>query len=154
MDADRLLHLLLERMEKDLGRPLERAAALRVAAGLEGLRVRAKTLVELAQAAQVYVAERPIAPDGEAQKLLQQGREALVQVLPRLESVDDWKQAELERVARTHAEVAGLKLGAVAQPLRAAVTGSKVSPPIFEVMEILGREESLSRIRDCLAAAA
>jgi glutamyl-tRNA synthetase len=154
MDPDQLLHLLLERMEKDLGQPLERAASLRVAAGLEGLRVRAKTLVELAQAAQVYVASRPIRLDTEAQKLLQQGREALAQILPKLEAVSDWKQAELEQVARGHAETSGLKLGAVAQPLRAAVTGSKVSPPIFEVMGILGREESLARLRDCLAAAA
>jgi glutamyl-tRNA synthetase len=154
MDPDQLLHLLLERMEKDLGGPLERVAALRVAAGLEGLRVRAKTLVELAQSAQVYVVSRPIRPDAEAQKLLQQGRDALVQMLPKLEAVTEWTQAGLERVARSHAEVASLKLGAVAQPLRAAITGSKVSPPIFEVMEILGREESLSRIRDCLAATA
>jgi glutamyl-tRNA synthetase len=153
MDPDQLLALLIERMEKDLGRPLERTAALRVAAGLEGLRVRARTLVELAQAAQVYVVSRPIRPDAEAQKLLQQGRDALAQILPELEGVTDWTQAELERVARSRAEAAGLKLGAVAQPLRAAVTGAKVSPPIFEVMEILGREESLSRIRDCLAAA-
>jgi len=148
-----LLPALVERIEKDRREPLEEAAVLRITAGLESLRVRARTLAELAQAAQVYVAQRPIRPDADAAKLLREGGAQVAKLLPPLEALADWTQGAIEQVARNLAEAEGLKLGAVAQPLRAAVTGSKVSPPIFEVMEILGRDESLSRLRDSLAEA-
>ncbi|MFZ9635521.1 MAG: glutamate--tRNA ligase, partial [Alphaproteobacteria bacterium] len=51
---------------------------------------------------------------------------------------------------RAAAEAAGAKLGEVAQPLRAALSGTNVSPPIFEVMQVLGREETMGRIADAL----
>jgi glutamyl-tRNA synthetase len=147
---DQLMPQLVARIEKDLGRALDESAVLRIAKGLEGLRVRARTLAELAQAAQVYVAERPIEPSVDAAKLIGDGRAVLARLLPALEGLADWRGELLEQSARNLAEAEGLKLGAVAQPLRAAITGSKVSPPIFEVMDILGRDESLSRLRDIL----
>ena len=54
----------------------------------------------------------------------------------------------MESAVKAHAETAGLKLGKLAQPLRAALTGTSVSPGIFDVLEVLGREESLARLRD------
>ena len=57
----------------------------------------------------------------------------------------------LESLARTFAEAQGIKLGQVAQPLRAALSGATTSPPIFEVLEVLGREEALARIEDAAA---
>jgi glutamyl-tRNA synthetase len=54
----------------------------------------------------------------------------------------------LEEIVRTYAEATGAKLGKVAQPLRAALTGKSVSPPVFDVLAVLGREEALARIRD------
>ena len=66
-----------------------------------------------------------------------------------LANVQPWTSETLEEWARNYTEKLGLKLGNLAQPLRAAMTGSTVSPPIFEVMAILGPEETLSRIEDC-----
>ena len=68
--------------------------------------------------------------------------------LPRLEAVEPWTQAGLEAAIRAFADEAGLKLGKAAQPLRAALTGRPTSPGIFDVLEVLGREESLARLRD------
>jgi glutamyl-tRNA synthetase len=67
-------------------------------------------------------------------------------VLPALEATD-WTGPALEAAARAFADAAGLKLGQVAQPLRAALTGKASSPPLFEMMEVLGRAESLARLR-------
>jgi glutamyl-tRNA synthetase len=69
-------------------------------------------------------------------------------VLARLEAVRDWQATALEAEVRGFAEAHKLKLGKIAQPLRAALTGKLVSPPVFDVMAVLGREEALARIRD------
>jgi glutamyl-tRNA synthetase len=61
--------------------------------------------------------------------------------------------ASTEAVLRAYAEEAGVKLGAVAQPLRAALTGKTTSPPIFDVLGVLGKEESVARLRDRTPAA-
>ena len=68
--------------------------------------------------------------------------------MPKLEAADHWLAAPLEEIVRTYAEATGAKLGKVAQPLRAALTGKAVSPPVFDVMAVLGRDEALARIRD------
>ncbi|MGL4296209.1 MAG: glutamate--tRNA ligase, partial [Aestuariivirga sp.] len=65
-----------------------------------------------------------------------------------LEATTDWQAHAMESAVKAHAETAGLKLGKLAQPLRAALTGTSVSPGIFDVLEVLGREESLARLRD------
>ncbi len=149
-----LVALIVPRLEQLLGHPVTEAAAIRLAQGMASLKVRAKTLVELTEAAQVYVTERPIRPDAEAGKLLAgAGRAHLAALAPLLRQLGDWNQAALESAVRGYAETAvpAVKLGQVAQPLRAAITGTKVSPPIFEVMEILGRDESLARLAESLA---
>jgi glutamyl-tRNA synthetase len=68
--------------------------------------------------------------------------------LPRLEGAPSWKPEALDALVRTFAEETGRKLGKVAQPLRAALTGKSTSPGLFDVLDVLGREESLARIRD------
>jgi glutamyl-tRNA synthetase len=116
---------------------------------LPGLKERAKTLVEILDNAEYLFAKRPIALDSQAEKLLDEaGRKVLGALLPRLESVENWTPEALDAAVRRHSEEAGLKLGKVAQPLRAALTGRTTSPGIFDVLEVLGREESLARIRD------
>jgi glutamyl-tRNA synthetase len=116
---------------------------------LPGLKERAKTLVEILDNAEYLFAKRPIALDSQAEKLLDEaGRKSLAALLPRLESVETWMPEALDAAVRRYAEEAGLKLGKVAQPLRAALTGRTTSPGIFDVLEVLGREESLARIRD------
>ena len=118
-------------------------------AAIPSLKERAKTLIELIDGAGYLFAKRPIAMDEKAAKLLDaEARERLGALLPKLTAADHWQAAPLEEIVRTFAETAGAKLGKVAQPLRAALTGKMISPPVFDVMAVLGREESLARIRD------
>jgi len=116
---------------------------------MPGLKERAKTLIELIDGAEFLFADRPLALDEKAEKLLDtESRQRLADLLPKLEAADRWKAGELEEIVRGYAEAAGAKLGKVAQPLRAALTGKSISPPVFDVMAVLGREEALARIRD------
>jgi glutamyl-tRNA synthetase len=116
---------------------------------MPGLKERAKTLIELIDGAAFLFADRPLALDEKAQKLLDaEGRDRLRALLPKLEAAPRWQTAVLEEIVRHYAEEAGAKLGKVAQPLRAALTGRAVSPPVFDVMAVLGRDEALARIKD------
>jgi glutamyl-tRNA synthetase len=116
---------------------------------MPGLKERAKTLIELINGAEFLFADRPLALDEKAEKLLDaDARQKLAEILPKLEAANRWTAAELEEIVRTYAEATGAKLGKVAQPLRAALTGKAVSPPVFDVMAVLGREEAIGRIRD------
>lgn len=123
--------------------------AARLTASMPGLKERAKTLVELIHSARYLFAERPLLLDKKANKLLDETAKGVLKELkPRLEASAEWTAGAIETEVRTFAEAQDLKLGKVAQPLRAAVTGSSVSPPIFDVMEVLGRDEALARIAD------
>jgi glutamyl-tRNA synthetase len=116
---------------------------------MPGLKERAKTLIELINGAEFLFADRPLPLDEKAEKLLDQdARQKLAEMLPKLEAASRWQAGELEEIVRAFAEATGAKLGKVAQPLRAALTGKAVSPPVFDVMAVLGREEALARIRD------
>ena len=87
--------------------------------------------------------------DDKAKALLHdEGKAALKTVLDVLNACSDWSAQALETAVKASAERQGLKLGKLAQPLRAALTGTATSPPIFDVLEVLGREESLARIGD------
>jgi len=131
----------------------EKAGWDRLAAALPSLKERAKTLRELVDGAAYLITERPLALDDKAAKLLDADARALLAgLLPGLEAVKDWAAPALEAAVRTFAEAGGQKLGKVAQPLRAALTGRSVSPPVFDVMAVLGREEALARIRDQAAS--
>ena len=118
-------------------------------AAMPGLKERAKTLVELRDGAAFLFAKRPLALDPQAAGILEAGGRAhLANLLPRLADLQHWAPAAMEAVVRTYAEEVNLKLGQVAQPLRAALTGRTTSPGIFEVLDVLGREESLARLKD------
>jgi len=132
---------LLQRIGEDGWRKLERA--------MPGLKERATTLVELLDNAAFLFAKRPLLVDELASKLLDQAaRDMFAALLPQLEGVEPWSVEGLEAAVKGFAEETGRKLGKVAQPLRAALTGRSISPGIFDVLEVLGREESLARIRD------
>ncbi len=117
-------------------------------AAMPGLKQRAKTLVELIDGAEFIFAKRPLTMDEKALALVDAGRAHIAALLPRFEALDAWSAASTDAVVRAYAEQAVAKLGQVAQPLRAALTGKAVSPPIFDVLEVLGREESLGRLKD------
>jgi glutamyl-tRNA synthetase len=116
---------------------------------MPGLKERAKTLVELKTSAAYLFASRPLALDEKAKALLNdEGKVALAALLPILTAAPGWGAAALEAAVKAQAEAQGLKLGKLAQPLRAALTGTGTSPGIFDVLEVLGRDESLARIGD------
>jgi glutamyl-tRNA synthetase len=121
----------------------------RLERAMPGLKERAKTLVELLDNAAFLFAKRPLDLDAAAAKVLDTaGRQMLASLLPRLDKAESWTAATLEQAVRTFADEGGYKLGKVAQPLRAALTGKTTSPGIFDVLEVLGREEALARIGD------
>jgi glutamyl-tRNA synthetase len=147
-DDNRLVALVADRHETSLGHPLSETERTRLLQAMPELKLRPKTLVELAANAGFLVTPRPIRPDEKAARLLTPGaREVLADLLQRLERAE-WQAPGLEEQIRSFADEKGIKLGAVAQPLRAALTGSVASPSIFIVMEALGREETLARIAD------
>jgi glutamyl-tRNA synthetase len=116
---------------------------------MPGLKARAKTLVDLADSASIYFLPRPLTPDDKAKDLLDKGgRDLLRALLPKLEAQADFSHTATMELCKAYASEIGKKLGDIAQPLRAALTGRLVSPGVFEVMEILGKEESLGRLKD------
>jgi glutamyl-tRNA synthetase len=133
---------------KALAAAYEKAGWDKFAASIPGLKERAKTLVELVDGANFLIVKTPIQPDEKALKLLDADAKAHIGILViRFASVKTWDAASLEAEVRAFAEADGLKLGKVAQPLRAALTGRAVSPPVFDVMAVLGRDESLARLK-------
>jgi len=131
---------------------LDDAMRAKLLAAMSGLKERAKTLVELADGASFLFDQRPLAMDQKAGDILANGGKAhLAAMLPRLEALTEWTAQAAEEAVRAYAAETGAKLGQVAQPLRAALTGRSTSPGIFDVLQVLGREESLGRIRDAAA---
>lgn len=111
------------------------------------LKVRAKDLNELAEGAAFLFAQRPLAMSEKAQALLtDEGRSRLAAIHERLSGTPEWALEALEAQLKAMAEELGLGLGKLAQPLRAALTGQTTSPGIFDVLVLLGRDESLARI--------
>jgi glutamyl-tRNA synthetase len=148
-----LLERITPTLETALGRSLDDADRGILLLGLNGLKQRAKTLVELADSALFYLRAGPLPLNEGALKILTaEAKTLLGRVLAALSGLNDWTEAVLEAEVARIAEAEGLKLGKVAQPLRAALTGSNVSPGIFEVAAILGRDETLRRIRDATSA--
>jgi glutamyl-tRNA synthetase len=120
----------------------------KVIAAMPGLKERAKTLIDLAEGARFILADRPLELDEKARALLApEGRRILALALSALKTAE-WTADKLDAAVRALAERERLKLSAVAQPLRAALTGRATSPGIFEVMTVLGKDESLARIAD------
>jgi len=118
-------------------------------AAMPSLKERAKTLLDLIDGAHFLFAARPIPLDDKAKALLNPDARALLRDgAHELAGVALWTAAAAEQAVRSLAERKGLKLGAIAQPLRAALTGRATSPGIFEVLAVLGKDESLGRIAD------
>ncbi|MEM7693534.1 MAG: glutamate--tRNA ligase [Pseudomonadota bacterium] len=116
---------------------------------IPGLAERAKTLVELFEGAAFLFATRPLALDEKAQKLItDEAKGHLSALAERLAAVEPWTAEAVETAVRAYVADAGAKLGKVAQPLRAALTGTNTSPGIFDVVAALPKEEALARIGD------
>ncbi len=116
---------------------------------MPALKPRAASIQEIADGAAFLFRTRPLELDADAKVLLEgDGRALLTRLHAALDAAESWDTETLEAAVREVAEAAGVKLGAVAQPLRAALTGRRTSPGIFDVLVLLGRDESLGRIAD------
>lgn len=125
------------------------AARKRLLRAMPGLKDRAKTLIELADNTYYLTARRPLQLDEKATTILDDAARAVLKdVLTRFQDISEWNAQTTEAAIREYAESSGLKLGKIAQPLRAALTGRATSPGVFDVLDVLGREESLARIGD------
>lgn len=143
-----LVALICARLAGRPGLNLDDAARSRISEGLSGLTPRAKTINDLADGAAFYAASLPLSMNDKATALLgEDARQLLAGLVSAIIDLTPWTEEAVERMVRDHAERNAVKLGAVAQPLRAALTGSNASPGIFEVMTILGRDEVRARIK-------
>ena len=154
-DDARLVALIAPRVVTALGRELTAADNDLLQRSMPELKKRSPNLNDLALGALFYLRSRPIPMDDGAAKLLASATPGvLAGAYARLAGVTDWSTATLEEQVRALADEFGLKLGQAAQPLRAAVTGSSQSPGLFDVMETLGRDETLGRIDDVITGRA
>ena len=143
------LERALPYLEGNGPKSLDAAQRTKLLAAMPGLKERAKTLVELLDGAAFLFTPRPLPMDDKARAILATGRPHIVALLPHLEALSGaWTAPVIEASVRAYVAEARVKLGEVAQPLRAVLTGRSVSPGVFDVFEVLGREESLGRLRD------
>jgi glutamyl-tRNA synthetase len=152
---DRVLVTLFEEMldyvpqGADIKQKLNDVTRDQLLRAMPGLKERAKTLIELIDSARFIFADRPLTLDPKAVVLLTPETRTLIgRLRATLESVTSWSAETTEAAMRRFAEQNNLKLGAIAQPLRIALTGRTTSPGIFDVLAVLGRETCLARLGD------
>lgn len=148
-DNGRLVALVIPFIESKYELSVNAEARDLLHRGMTGLKQRAKTIVELVENALFYIAPQPL--DEAAQKILNgEGRELLNLLRDYLKDLPDisWTEGQLENYVREIAEERDLKLGKAAQPLRAALTGKSVSPSVFEIMHVLGKDKTLERLQN------
>ena len=146
-DAE-LMPLVLPLVEKKIGGPIDALGLKRIEAGLNGVKQRSRTLVELADNLVFYARSgAPAIADDKARGMLTADAKALLgKLATALQGENDWSEKTMEDAIRRFAEAQGVKLGQVAQPLRVALTGSTASPGIFEVLSVLGPAEAHQRL--------
>ncbi len=139
-------------IEKKVQRKLSDAEIQLIIKAMSGVKSRAKTLIELADAVLFYIAAKPIILNEKAQEIVSadDAKKVLQDIINIFENTEPFDASEIEAAIKSYAEESNLKLGNVMQPIRAAVTGSTQSPSMFEVMEILGKSETISRINAIL----
>jgi glutamyl-tRNA synthetase len=145
-DDDRLTREVMQRLAGRPGLALGPDAEQRIRALMPGLKERAKTLVELADAAAFLAHPLPLQMEPKAAALLTPENRAMLKQVSGALAATDFSPANIDAALRAFAEAQGRKLGQVAQPLRAALTGSTMSPGIDATLAALGRQEALARI--------
>ena len=116
--------------------------------GMYCLKERAKSFPELIEKAEFILANRPIEPDEKARQALDSvSRGILKELTPHLQNAS-WSRDKIEEVASAFAEAQGVKFGKLAGPLRAALAGRSATPSVFDMMLVLGQEETLARLTD------
>jgi glutamyl-tRNA synthetase len=148
-DDRRLVGLIRPALEDRLGAGLGDDVERRLLMGMPDLKSRAKNIIELSENSMFYAHGRPLELDAKAARIVDdEARELLRALRGALAGLSDWNAETVESAVRAFVDEKDLKLGRVAQPLRAALTGTTVSPGIFDVAAVLGREETLGRLDD------
>lgn len=154
-DDERLAGLVMPLIAARICRAPDEAETRAITAAMAVAKPRAKSLGELADNVMFLVAKRPLLLTADAEALLAgDGEHRLAAAHAALASVDDWSHDPLDAALRALAEREAVGLGKLAQPLRTALTGQTTSPGIFDVLLLLGRDESLARISDRITLAA
>ena len=118
---------------------------------MNGIKERSKTLLDLMEQSLVYIKKTPILYEEKAKKILDNDTQLQLNIIiDSLGHITEWDATNLEVWARSFSEENNIKLGKIAQPIRAAITGSTQSPPIFEVMAIFGKEEVIYRLKQAI----
>ena len=147
MSETRLFDLLETHLCKNLNATLDPIKLERLSRGLSGLKMRAKNINELAASAMIYIVSPPINMDEKAGNILSKDARQLIRgLLEPFNELKNWNKTKIEETLMNFATDCDIKFGSVALPLRAALTGTTSSPDIFEVIEILGKEEVVQRI--------
>jgi glutamyl-tRNA synthetase len=134
---------------KDMLAEIDETRKQQIMMAMPGVKERAKTLLALKDGLAFLFDKRPLAMEEKASKQLTDEACAMLgELVTRLEALTDWSVESTEAVVHAFAEEKELKLGSVAQPLRAALTGRATSPGIFDVLVVLGKEEAIARLRD------
>ncbi len=148
-DNAHLVDLIAPMIEKKLSGKLSADQISRLAAGMPGLKTRAQTIVELADAAMFYVLPLPLPMDDAAKQAINDNTKPKLQaILHVLSSIDNWDSASIETAVKDYLKQNNLKLGELGPALRAALTGSLHSPALFEVIAVLGKNDSIERLRN------
>ncbi|MTJ05292.1 MAG: glutamate--tRNA ligase [Sediminimonas qiaohouensis] len=151
MDDAALLHELQDFLRSTGQPPLDDAKAALMKQAMPCLKERAKTFPELLEKAVFVTSTRPIEPDEKAQKSLDSvSRGILGELTPQMRNAN-WTREDLEAVANAFANDKGMKFGQLAAPLRAALAGRSATPSVFDMMLVLGRDETIARLNDAAA---
>lgn len=143
-----LVEQIVPLLEKSVGTPLSERHRTRILLGMEGLKQRAKTLVELAEQSLFYLKELPLQFTEGSQEILNKHGHHLKQLQPQIAKVTLWQRDTLEMIVKNYMQEYKVKMPEIAQPLRIALTGTTLTPGIFEVMEVFGKEETLRRLQE------
>ena len=150
-DNQFLVALIKDSVAERLNSSLNDQMLERLTKGMSGLKLRVKTISELIDYSLIYFFQRPIIIDKEASLLLDRDAKILLKGLSiKFKKVTPWTQDSIECVIKDFAKQEAIKLGKIAQPLRAALTGTTISPGIFEVAAILGKQETIGRLKDII----
>jgi len=146
-----LINKLIPFIEAELCCPLDETGKERLKLGLHDLKERAQTMVELAHGGLFYARPRPLMLDDEARNLIDdKTKELLKELKIILTELSEFNADNIKAIIKSLSKEKGLKMGKVAMPFRAALTGTTHSPSIFHVAEILGKEETLLRLEDSI----
>lgn len=148
-DNAHLVELVLPKVSQLIDGGIAPEAKTRLINGMSGLKERVKNIIELADNAQIYCITRPVRIEGKAAAALDDlGLKMIEAAIQELSILELWSNKKLNQIIHKIAEKNDIGLGKIAQPLRSALSGSLPSPGIFEVMEVLGKEETLERLKD------